>query len=283
MMEGDEEESRLQRKRVAAHQRQEMHAAWKRTFFQARPPPPSIGRLHRRQPGITKGHSCHNAFNTALALAKQADEDEPTRDAKVDAPLPSSSTLTRSATATAAGTLSKQEAWAAQLQGENERRNPFTDLNARSDPLRTVVMANLHPETVEEDLRHFADQFGRVLSVRIVRHHRTGKSRRYAFVEFNLVGEARKAVQFHRKKRLKGYSIIIDREKGRTEPGFLPKRLLTASSFWTPPANEASSATSAEIEQARTVDSAALGTGGAKVVLPMPENDDDFLNAILNS
>lgn len=282
-MECDEEESRLQHKRVAAHQRQETHAAWKRTFFQTRPPPPSIGRLHRRQQGVTKGHSCHNAFNTALALAKQEGEDEFTRDSNARAPLPSSPTLTTSATTTAAGMLSKQEAWAAQLQGENERRNPFTDLNVRSDPLRTVVMANLHPETVEEDLRHFADQFGRVRSVRIVRHHKTGKSCRYAFVEFNLVGEARKAVQFHRKKRLKGYSIIIDREKGRTEPGFLPKRLLAASSFWTPPANGARSATSTEREEAKHVDSAALGTAGVKVAPSMPENDDDFLNAILNS
>ncbi|GET87525.1 u1 small nuclear ribonucleoprotein, putative [Leishmania tarentolae] len=282
-MECDEEESRLQRKRAAAHQRQESHVAWKRTFFQARPPPPSIGRLHRRQQGITKDHSCHNAFNTALALAKEEDEDESTGVAKVNAPLPSSPTLTSSATEAVTGAVSKQEAWAAQLQAENGRRNPFTDLNIRSDPLRTVVMANLHPETVEEDLRHFADQFGRVLSVRIVRHHKTGKSCRYAFVEFNLVGEARKAVQFHRKKRLKGYSIIIDKEKGRTEPGFLPKRLLAASSYWPTGANTESPETSTEMEKATHVDCAALGTGGAKVASSMPENDDDFLNSILNS
>ncbi|KAG5508863.1 hypothetical protein JKF63_05366 [Porcisia hertigi] len=282
-MEHSEEESQLQRKRAAAQQRQAAHAAWKRAFFQTRPPPPSIGRLHRRQRGITKGHSCHNAFNTALALAKQQDEIETTGPAKVDAPLPTLGVLTTSATATAASKLSKHEAWVAQLQDENTRRRPSTDLNIRSDPLRTVVMANLHPETVEEDVRHFADQFGRVLNVRIVRHHKTGKSRRYAFVEFNLLGEARKAIQFHRKKRLKGYSIIIDREKGRTEPGFLPKRLATASSFWTSTSNEAISSTPTEVADATNTDTAVVGTGHVKSVLPMPEDDDDFLNAILNS
>ncbi|KAG5504307.1 hypothetical protein JIQ42_06139 [Leishmania sp. Namibia] len=282
-MECDGEGSRLQRKRAAAQQRQEAHAAWKRAFFQARPPPPSIGRLHRRQYGITKGHSCHNAFHTALALARQESDDKPTRDAEGDASLPPSPTLTTSALATVAGTSSKQEAWLAQMKGESERRNLSTDINVRSDPLRTVVMANLHPETVEEDLRHFADQFGRVLNVRIVRHHKTGKSRRYAFVEFNLVGEARKAVQFHRKKRLKGYSIIIDKEKGRTEPDFLPKRLSTASRFWASPEHVASSAASVEMKDVKGADSAPLGTKSAKVAPSMPEDDDDFLQSILNS
>ncbi|XQJ26169.1 U1 small nuclear ribonucleoprotein, putative [Leishmania guyanensis] len=282
-MECEEEESRLQRNRAAALQRQEAHAAWKRTFFQARPAPPSIGRLHRRQQGVTRDHSCHNAFNTALALKRQAEEETCTSDTKEDASLSSLLTLTTSAAAVAAGALSSQEVWVAQLQGEYERRNPFTDLNVRSDPLRTVVMANLHPETVEEDLRHFADQFGRVLNVRIVRHHKTGKSRRYAFVEFNLVGEARKAIQFHRKKRLKGYSIIIDKEKGRTEPGFLPKRLEAAASFWTSPANGLSPASSIEMGEAKRADSAALGPGSIKAVPSMPEDDDDFLKAILNS
>ncbi|KAG5482083.1 hypothetical protein LSCM1_05802 [Leishmania martiniquensis] len=282
-MESHEEGSRLQRKRAAAQQRQDAHAAWKRAFFQARPPPPSIGRLHRRQHGITKDRSCYNAFKAALALANQENEDMRLRDAKADASLPSSPTLTAHAVATATFTCSKQEAWAAQMRSEGERRNVFTDINVRSDPLRTVVMANLHPETVEEDVRHFADQFGRVLNVRIVRDRKTGKSRRYAFVEFNLVGEARKAVQFHRKKRLKGYSIIIDKERGRTEPGFLPKRLAMASRFWATPEAEARSAVSTEMEAVNDAHSASLGDRSAKVASSMPEDDADFLNSILNS
>lgn len=277
-MEGGEEESQLQRRRAAAQQRLDAHIAWKRGFFQARPPPEAIGRLHRRQQGVTKGRDCHSAFHTALRLAAQSDLAPPAamhgdEAETVTQPLPPA--LTSSPVAESLPRApSRQEAWAAQLLREKERRNPATDLNVRSDPTRTVVMANLHPDTVEEDVRHFADQFGRVLSVRIVRHHKTGKSRRYAFVEFNLVGEARKAQQFHRRKRLKGHAIIIDRERGRTESGFLPKRLATASAFWDGAAAD-QGATAAATD-------ATAATPKAAPAPAMPDNDDDFLNAILN-
>ncbi|KPI86826.1 putative U1 small nuclear ribonucleoprotein [Leptomonas seymouri] len=290
------EEAPALQKRAAALQRIEEHIAWKRAFFQARPPPPPIGQLHRRQQGVTKGHSCHAAFQWALAVhqraedgAKGTDEGGPGSSAVMSAPaFPAFSSDTNSSTLAPA---SKQEAWAAQLHGEMERRNPSTDLNVRSDPTRTVIMANLHPDTAEEDLRHFADQFGRVVSVRIVRHHKTRKSRRYAFVEFGLAGEARKALQFHRKKRLRGHAIIIDKEKGRTAVGFLPKRMAAAESFLAAQAAPNGGHATALAEETRTAPAASDHREGAaepatlprSAPLPIPDDDDDFLNSILNS
>lgn len=300
---GADEESALQKKKAAALQRIEDHIEWKRSFFRARPPPPPIGRLHRRQQGKTKNHSCNAAFRTALAMHSQRCREGDARSkteniVKVEDMRITNTPLTSSAAATAAVSVpaSRQEAWARQLHSEKERRNPSTDLNVRSDPTRTVIMANLHPETVEEDLRHFADQFGRVLNVRIVRHHKTGKSRRYAFVEFGLAGEARKAMQFHRKKRLKGHAIIIDREKGRTEANFLPKRMAAAELFLAAQAASHGGATAAVAQEGeglnrdgtRLHDGKREGMAESRTVttsaaLSIPEDDDDFLNSILNS
>ncbi|KPA78080.1 putative U1 small nuclear ribonucleoprotein [Leptomonas pyrrhocoris] len=287
----NEEESIAQRKKAAALQRIEDHITWQRAFFQARPPPPPIGQLHRRQHGKTKNRACHAAFQCALALhqcAEAQDKDIVEGGRKTNAATDASAT-----TAAVPSPLSKQEAWAAQLHGEKERRNPSADLNVRSDPTRTVIMANLHPDTVEEDLRHFADQFGRVVNVRIVRHHKTGKSRRYAFVEFGLAGEARKALLFHRKKRLKGHAVIIDKERGRTEAGFLPKRIATAETFLASQATlngGRTNATAKDGDEARASTaiahpggSTASAAGSKNAVLPLPDDDADFLNSILNS
>lgn len=315
-MEGSsEEETVLQKKKAAAQRRLEEHIAWKRSFFQARPPPPPIGQLHRRQEGKKKGHACHAAFQCAVALHQAMQEQEAhatsaphSEEANISRekagaascevpPLTSSApggTAAVSST-TSPTPLTKQEAWAAQLHGEAARRNPATDLNVRSDPTRTVLMANLHPDTVEEDVRHFADQFGRVVHVRIVRHHKTGKSRRYAFVEFGLAGEARRALQFHRKKRLKGHAIIIDREKGRTEVGFLPKRMATAEAFLSAQGGGRGDRVASGGEQAvrggasvqngekqpSSIDAAGAATTTDAPSIPV--DDDDFLNSILNS
>jgi RNA recognition motif-containing protein len=296
-----EAESIRQKKKAAALERVAEHIAWKRVFFQARPPPPPIGQLHRRQHGKTKNHACYTAFQCAVALHQRLQESElkevgSTSNSEVS-PLTSSVKTTEDPLS-----LSKQEAWAAQLHGEKERRNPATDLNVRSDPTRTVIMANLHPDTAEEDLRHFADQFGRVTQVRIVRHYKTGKSRRYAFVEFGLAGEARRALQFHRQKRLKGHAIIIDRERGRTEVGFLPKRLATAEGFLavqqklnaatTTSSTAAAGAardekrsngqpvsTASDPHHAGSEDPAVVSKGAAPSI---PDDDDEFLNSILS-
>lgn len=174
-------------------------------------------------------------------------------------------------------TLTKQERWVQQMRHERGRRNPFTDLHIRSDPRRTVIMADLHPDTVEEDVRVFADQFGRVVSVRVVRHRQTGRSRRYAFVEYGLPAEAKKATTFSRKKRLRGRAIVIDVERGRTEPGYLPKRLATAARLDPTVTSKATNSDS----KAGTEGS--VGSGLATSAPAAVDDDDDaFLQSILN-
>lgn len=185
----------------------------------------------------------------------------------------------RAASAAAMEPLSKHEKWLHQMLIEQQRRCPATDLHVRSDATKTVIMANLHPDTAEAELHRFADQFGRVVSLRIVRHQVTGRSRRYAFVEYGLVGEAKKAASFHRKKRLKGYSIIIDEEKGRRDASFLPRRMATALKLHekqTSMSEEKGGVVAAKEEEGCSA------RGGAPTSALLAD-DDDFLNSILNS
>lgn len=186
----------------------------------------------------------------------------------IELPVPSASA------SSSTNSSSREEAWRLQMQAERHRRQPYTDLSIRTDPKRTILIANLPPDAVEDDVRVFLERFGRVTYTRVIRdwgkvesqkrktekrrfkkekHHarptatnmpsedeeevEEGKevytpprSRRYGFAEFGLVAEANKAIRHTRQFRLKGYTIVMDRERGR-ELDFLPKRLAMALAF----------------------------------------------------
>lgn len=183
-----------------------------------------------------------------------------------------SSSVTSSACPSSTFSPSREESWIQQMLTEMSRRQPYVDLSIRSDPSRTILVANLPPDAVEEEVRQFLERFGRVTYMRVIkgwgRRRGTGKrgttttitstmnkgpcqrsergvgdederdseemerypaprSRRYGFAEFGLVAEAKKAIQHTRRYRLRGYAIVMDRERGR-DVGFIPKRFSMA-------------------------------------------------------
>ncbi|CCW64630.1 unnamed protein product [Phytomonas sp. EM1] len=255
------------------NERLDRHMAWKREFFRTRSPPPAIGRIHRRQAGHKGGAPVHITFKRAREIAFQQ---TPSDDCAAAHDVPNSQE-----DSTEPLKMSRHKQWLAQMREERARRSPFTDLQIHSNAQKTVIMANLHPDTIEEDVRRFADQFGRVVQVRIVRHNRTGKSRRYAFVEYGLTGEARRATTYSKKKRLKGRSIIIDIERGRIEVGFLPKRLAEAARY------EPSDADTKIYEKSTSQLTNASVLDSQRMMKSVESNecddDDAFLNAILNN
>ncbi|KEG13526.1 U1 small nuclear ribonucleoprotein [Trypanosoma grayi] len=201
----------------ALRRRVEEHARWKASFFQSRPPPAFVPTSHhRRRREPIAGAPVHHFFKRAMELA--AAEGPP-----VPPPRPNSATED----AGAEEPSDKGIAWDQQMRREMARRNPYTDVKICSDPQRTVVVSSLPPKAVEEDIRAFSEQFGRVVSVRLICDN-SGKSRRYGFVQFGLEAEARKAVASSRKRRLCGRAVVMDMERGRLEPGFLPKRIAEA-------------------------------------------------------
>ncbi|KAH3723277.1 U11/U12 small nuclear ribonucleoprotein 35 kDa protein [Pelomyxa schiedti] len=72
-------------------------------------------------------------------------------------------------------------------------------------------------------------QFGRISSVHLVRDIVTGISKRYAFVTFSDLRDLNTAflVAFKHCHHLliDGYQIIVDYERARTMPGWVPRRL----------------------------------------------------------
>lgn len=197
-----------------ASDRLQSHLAWKRAYFVAPPPPPPRPRLHRLNHQERRFSGVATLFAKAKAIMKTEcpveERVEPVT-AQCSAPPPT-----------------PQERWVAQMREERERWNPYVDVQIRSDPKRTVIMSNLSPQSLESDVRGFADQFGRVVSCRVVQD-RKGRSRGYAFVEFGLTAEARRAVSCSRQRRLGGRLLTIDHERGRGGGDFLPKRLARAA------------------------------------------------------
>nr|CCC92232.1 unnamed protein product [Trypanosoma congolense IL3000] len=206
-------EEDLSRKKNA-QRRVEEHMRWKASFFQSRPPPQFIPKRRQRRVPIANSpvHLLHKRALDIVAAERL---------------MPAaSSTLVRPAVAVDEP-ATRQTIWLKQMEDEKERRNPYTDIKICSDPLCTVVVSRLHAKTVEEDVRMFCDQFGRVLGVRLIFDHK-GRSRRYAFVQFGRGVEVKRATGNSGKKWLHGKAVVIDVERGRKQPGFLPKRIFTA-------------------------------------------------------
>ena len=74
------------------------------------------------------------------------------------------------------------------------------------------------------------DEFGPVASVQIVRKpgetpEKPGKHRGYGFVEFKHKGDADRAYRKANGMRVSGRRIVVDRDRGRTDKNWLPRRL----------------------------------------------------------
>ncbi|XP_005089105.1 U11/U12 small nuclear ribonucleoprotein 35 kDa protein [Aplysia californica] len=92
-------------------------------------------------------------------------------------------------------------------------------------PECTVFVGRLNPNTVEETIEDSLKDFGKILSVRIVRDIVTGFSKCYGFVEFSDPYEARDACKNGNKIVIDDHEILVDSEKERTLKGWIPRRL----------------------------------------------------------
>ena len=69
------------------------------------------------------------------------------------------------------------------------------------------------------------ETYGPVKSLRIVHDAVTDKPRGYAFVEFHSGRDLKTAFRAADSKKLEGRRLVADVERGRTVPGWLPRRL----------------------------------------------------------
>jgi U1 small nuclear ribonucleoprotein len=110
-----------------------------------------------------------------------------------------------------------------ELKSRKSEYNPL-ECGTNSDPYRTLFIGRLAYETTERTLRRVFEEWGRVSDVKIVKD-RDGSSRGYAFLEYEDERDLKDAYKFADGIKIDGRHILVDVERGRTVPGWYPRRL----------------------------------------------------------
>ncbi|KAG7371482.1 RNP-1 like RNA-binding protein [Nitzschia inconspicua] len=89
----------------------------------------------------------------------------------------------------------------------------------------TLFVGRLAYEVTERKLLREMEHFGPVKDIKLVTDPETGKSKGYAFVEYENEEDMKRAYRAADGMRLEGRSIVVDVERGHTVPTWLPRRL----------------------------------------------------------
>lgn len=111
------------------------------------------------------------------------------------------------------------------LEEREKNWDPHKNEGATKDAYKTLFVARLAYEVNEDDLRDEFERYGDVRDVKLVRDNKTGKSRGYAFIEFESSQDLKDAFKYADGKKIKGRRILVDVERGRTVPGWKPRKL----------------------------------------------------------
>ncbi|CAH0382933.1 unnamed protein product [Bemisia tabaci] len=101
------------------------------------------------------------------------------------------------------------------------RPRKFEDGN----PYTTIFVWKLRPTVTESYLREKFSVYGKIANCKVVRDVVTGTSKGYAFVEYINEDDAYTAYIEARNITLDGQKAMVDFERGRTLPGWKPRRL----------------------------------------------------------
>ncbi|KAG2182249.1 hypothetical protein INT43_007176 [Umbelopsis isabellina] len=102
--------------------------------------------------------------------------------------------------------------------------NPENDEKVIGDPFCVLFVSRLSYNVTEEDLKREFDLYGPIKNIRLIRDQE-GKSRGYAFIEFEREKDMRAAYKDADGLKLDGRRILVDVERGRTVKGWKPRRL----------------------------------------------------------
>ncbi|RUS15267.1 hypothetical protein BC937DRAFT_92677 [Endogone sp. FLAS-F59071] len=105
-----------------------------------------------------------------------------------------------------------------------EKWNPEKDEHVEGDPFKTLFVARLSYPLSEKDLGREFEMYGPIKRMRIVKDQE-GKSRGYAFIEYEREKDMRAAYKDADGIKIAGRRIVVDVERGRTVKGWRPRRL----------------------------------------------------------
>jgi len=119
----------------------------------------------------------------------------------------------------------KAEQVAYKLEQEIALWDPNSIGRATEDPFKTLFIARINYYTSESKLRREFEEFGTIRSIRMVSNTKNGKSRGYAFIEYENEKDMHAGYKHADGKKIDGRRVLVDVERGRTVKGWLPRRL----------------------------------------------------------
>ncbi len=80
-----------------------------------------------------------------------------------------------------------------------------------------IFVAKLNYSTSEAELRNAFEQYGEVISVKIINDRETGRSKGFGFVEMSNESEGRAAISGLNETELKGRTIVVKEAVAKEE------------------------------------------------------------------
>ena len=87
-----------------------------------------------------------------------------------------------------------------------------------------LFVGNLSYRTLENDLQDYFTQAGVVTSCNLMLDKYTGKSRRFAFIEFSTTEEANRTIEMFHSKKFQGRQLTVNVARPREERPDRPPR-----------------------------------------------------------
>jgi len=119
----------------------------------------------------------------------------------------------------------REERLTTQMGEDKAAWDPYNDNNASGDAFKTLFVGRLAFDCTESQLRREFEAYGPIAHCRVVTDSKTGKSRGYAFVEYEHESDLKDAYKQADGKKVEGKRIVVDVERGRTVKSWLPRKL----------------------------------------------------------
>ncbi|KAK8834794.1 hypothetical protein M9Y10_044629 [Tritrichomonas musculus] len=103
--------------------------------------------------------------------------------------------------------------------------HPKENKDATSNPRATMFICNIPENITEEQIKYELKAFGPIKTIKFPIDIVTKKRKNYCFAEYVHESSFKNAMTQGTKLYFNNKKMIVDRERGRTEPGWLPRRL----------------------------------------------------------
>lgn len=118
----------------------------------------------------------------------------------------------------------KKEEALTQVEAAAKQWEPSKDPKIPGDPYKTLFISRLSYDVNDKKLRKEFEEFGPIRNLQIILD-KAGKSRGYAFVEYEHKTDMKNAYKQADGRKIEGRRVVVDVERGRTVENWRPRRL----------------------------------------------------------